>query len=167
MPDSLTGLAYRGAVASGPVPRLAAWVAERAGWRRYVLALLLGALAAAAMPPVDIVPVLVVSFGGLVWLLDGAQSKRGAFLLGWCYGFGFFVAGLYWIGIALLVDISRFWWLLPFGITGLPAFFSFYTGFALLACYWLRPRGVARIFALAVAWTAAEWARGHALTGFP
>ena len=167
MPDSLTGLVFRGAVASGPVSRLAAWVAERAGWRRYCLALLLGALAAAAMPPVDIVPVLVVSFSGLVWLLDGAQSKRGAFLLGWCYGFGFFVAGLYWIGIALLTDVARFWWLLPFGVMGLPAFFAFYTGFALLACHWLRPRGVARIFALAVAWTAAEWVRGHALTGFP
>ncbi len=41
---------------SGRPQRFASWLGELAGWRRYLVAFLLGALAAAALPPVDVVP---------------------------------------------------------------------------------------------------------------
>jgi apolipoprotein N-acyltransferase len=134
-------------------------------------AFLLGALAMAALPPVDLTPLLAVSFTGLVWLADGARRPREAFGLGWSFGLGFFVAGLYWIAAALFVDIGQFWWLVPFAVLGLPAALAFFTGFALLAahllCRGLRWRGVARVLTLAVCWCVAEWLRGHILTGLP
>ena len=34
------------------------------GWRRWLLALLLGATAAAALPPLHLLPLLVVAFSG-------------------------------------------------------------------------------------------------------
>jgi apolipoprotein N-acyltransferase len=37
----------------------------------------------------------------------------------------------------------------------------------MLAYHWIGARGVGRAFALALVWTAAEWLRGHILTGFP
>ena len=49
------------------------------GWRRRLLSFVLGALAAAAQSPVHLLPILPVSFCGLVWLLDGAQTRREAF----------------------------------------------------------------------------------------
>jgi apolipoprotein N-acyltransferase len=127
----------------------------------------LGALAAAALPPVDIVPVLFVSFTGILWLADGNRSLRGAFALGWSFGFGFFVAGLYWIAIALLVDAARFWWLLPFAAMGLPALFAIYTGLAFAACHLAGGGGMRRVLAFAVAWTVAEYLRSTLFTGFP
>jgi apolipoprotein N-acyltransferase len=151
--------------------RLALAMAALSGWRRYGLAFLLGAAAAAAMPPVDLAPMLAVAFPGLLWLDDGSTTPAGSFALGWVFGFGFFVAGLYWIAGALFVDIARFWWLVPFAVAGLPALFAFYVGMALLAVHCaarqLKLPPTARVFAFAIAWSAAEWVRGHALTGFP
>jgi apolipoprotein N-acyltransferase len=171
MPDAPAGLAFRAVGPLAPLQRAALWCAELSGWRRYLVALLLGVLAAAALSPVDLTPVLAVSMSGLVWLEDGSASRRGALLLGWSFGFGFFVAGLYWIAAALFVDIARFWWLLPFAVIALPAGLALFSALALLATHEARERfrltGTPRILVLAAAWAVAEYARGHVLTGFP
>jgi apolipoprotein N-acyltransferase len=154
-----------------PLQGCASWTVGLTGWRRYPYAMLMGALAAAALPPVDLTPILLVSFTSLIWLSDAGNRRGDAFFLGWCFGFGFFVAGLYWIGAALLVDISAFWWLMPFAVLGIPAGLALFTGAALLAANEARRvfrlRGTSRILAVAIAWCVMEWLRGHILTGFP
>jgi apolipoprotein N-acyltransferase len=154
-----------------PLCRLAQDVAALTGWRRYGLAFLLGVVAAAAMPPVDLTPLLAIAFPGLLWLDDGSAGPGASFRLGWVFGFGFFLAGLYWIAAALFVDIAQFWWLVPFAGAGLPAGFAIYIGLALFAVSLtvrtLRLPAAARVFAFAIAWSLAEWARGHAFTGLP
>jgi apolipoprotein N-acyltransferase len=154
-----------------PLQRCAGWLASLSGWRRHLAAVLLGALAAAALPPVDLTPVLLISFVGLIWLCDGSAGFAAAFALGWSFGFGFFLAGLYWIAAALFVDISSFWWLVPFAVAGVPAGLAIYTGAACCAsyalCRWFRLGGTSRILVLAALWVGAEWLRGHVLTGFP
>jgi apolipoprotein N-acyltransferase len=164
-------LAFRTAGPLSPLQRVALVTAGLVGWRRQVAAILLGALAATALPPFDAVPVLLVAFPGLVWLEDGSADWRTSFAIGWSFGFGFFVAGLYWIGAALLVDAARFGWLLPFAVLGVPAGLGIFTGAALVACHVICHRGniggTARILVFAVAWTGAEYLRGHVLTGFP
>jgi apolipoprotein N-acyltransferase len=146
-------------------------VVALAGWRRYGLAVLLGALAAAALPPVDMTPILLVSFGGLVWLADGNRNGRAAFALGWWFGFGFFAAGLYWIGVALTVDWAAFWWLFPIAEIAIPAGLAIFTGLTLwlsdLASRVFRLSGTGRVCALAVSWVVFEYVRGHVFTGFP
>src|SRR5258708_10026771 len=128
-------------------------------------------LAAAALSPVDMTPLLVIAFSGLVWLMDGCIGRRDAVLGGWTLGFGFVLAGLSWISAALLVDIAQFWWLVPLALLGVPAGFAIFTALAVLAAHEATRRfgllGSARILVLAVAWVAAEWLRGHILTGFP
>jgi apolipoprotein N-acyltransferase len=151
-----------------PGPRvLAAFLAAATGWRRRGLAALFGALATVAMPPAYGVPLLLLAVPGLLWLLDGVTSRRAAFALGWWFGFSHFVFGLYWISFALLVDIGRFWWLMPVAVAGLPAVLAVYLGLVTLAVWSLPVRGLARVVAFAVAWTVAEWLRGHLFTGFP
>ena len=154
-----------------PLCRLAHRLAVLSGWRRYGLAFLLGACATATLPPVDLTPLLLVAFTGLLWLDDGSTGPWASFRLGCAFGFGFFISGLYWIAAALFVDIASFWWLVPIAAAGLPAAFALYVGAAMLATNLavrnLRLPGTARIFAFAVAWTIAEWARGHAFTGLP
>jgi apolipoprotein N-acyltransferase len=58
------------------------------------------------LPPLHLVPLLIPAFTGLLWLIDGAARRREAALLGWSFGFGHMLTGLYWIGIAFLVDSS-------------------------------------------------------------
>lgn len=151
---------------------LAKRVAGVRGWRRALTAIALGAAAATAQPPLHLYPALVVAFTGLVWLLEGAGGRRHAFIDGWLFGVGYFVAGLYWVSGALLVDAARFAWLIPFAVLGLSFGFAVFVGAATLLVHLLRPPqafpgGVSRVCALAAAWTFMEWMRGWMLTGFP
>jgi apolipoprotein N-acyltransferase len=142
------------------------------GWRRAGIAFLAGAISALAMAPFNAWPVLFITFPVLVWLLDGTASGRwsGAFAaagVGWCFGFGYFVAGLYWIGYAFLVDAKTFGWLLPIAVSGLPAYLALFTALGLAAARLIWVRGAERVLALAAMLTIAEWLRGHLLSGFP
>jgi len=154
---SLAALAYRVVLASG--------------WQRRLIAAGAGALSSLAMAPYDLWPLLFITLPVFVWLLDGAGAGRAgwisAFASGWWFGFGYFVAGLYWVGMAFLVQADRFAWLMPFAVVGLPAYLAFYTGFGAVLARLLWAPGARRIFAFALAMTVAEWLRGHLLTGFP
>jgi apolipoprotein N-acyltransferase len=165
-------LALRGSAGpAAPLQRCALWFAGLKGWRRHAAALCLGALAAGSLPPIDVTPVLLISFPGLIWLADGSGGFIAACALGWSFGFGFFVAGLYWIAAALFVDIAQFWWLVPFAVMGLPAGLAVFTAAALGVSHilqrLLRLGGTGRILAFVSCWALAEWLRGHVLTGFP
>jgi apolipoprotein N-acyltransferase len=154
------------------ITRLAHWIVLSWGWRRALVALAAGACSALAMPPVDAWPVLFLTLPVLVWLADGAAGGRlggipGAAIAGWWFGFGYHLAGLYWVGHAFLVDAKTFGWLLPFAVTALPAGMACYTALGLALARMLWTRGPGRLIALAVALTVTEWLRGFLFTGFP
>lgn len=146
--------------------------AAPARWRA-VVALLAGALSALAMPPFGLWPVLALTLPALVLLIDATAAlppRRGlaaAFATGWLFGLGYFLAGLWWIGEAFLVQADAFLWLMPIAVIGLPAYLALFTGLgcALARLAWMR--GPGRILAFAVALTLTEGLRGTLLTGFP
>lgn len=159
-------------------------VAERVilaeGWRRRAVAFVAGALGALAMAPFDLFPALLAPMVVGVWLLDGASETAGArrgalsfaalraaFGAGWWLGFGYFLAGLWWLGAAFLVEADKFAWALPLGVVGLPIILAIFTGagFTLARVLW-RP-GSGRVLIFAAALTASELARGLLFTGFP
>jgi apolipoprotein N-acyltransferase len=142
------------------------------GWRRAAIAFMAGAASTLALAPFGAWPVLFLTFPILVWLIDGSADGRfggvlAACMAGWWFGFGYFLAGLYWIGIAFLVDAPTFGWLMPFAVAGLPAGLALFTAGGAGLARFLWTRGPLRILALAVTLTAVEWLRGHVLTGFP
>lgn len=147
--------------------RLSDWIAGLAGWRRTLLALVAGALSVLALPPFNIWPVLFLALPVLVLLVEGAGSWWRAFVAGWWWSLGHFIAGVYWIGIALMVDPERFAWMLPFTAVGLPAVFALFPATALALGRALGRRGVPLLVALSGLWILGEFARGHVLTGFP
>ena len=159
----------RSAPAGAPpaIARLAERLATLRGWRRWSTALLLGLAAVLALPPVSAAPILVLVLPALLWLLDGAESRRAAFAIGFWFGLGHFTLSLYWISFALGVDIGRFFYMLPLTVLGLPFLLALFMGLGTLVARLLPWHGLARPLALAVGWTAAEWLRGHAFTGFP
>lgn len=142
------------------------------GWRRALIAFLAGGVSTLALAPTNFWPLLFFTFAILVWLIDGCGGGRyggalAAAATGWWFGFGYFLTGLYWVGNAFLVDAKIFGWLLPFAVTLLPAGLALFTGLGVALARLMWTRGPARILALAVALTVAEWLRGHVLTGFP
>jgi len=155
--------------------RAATWVASLTGARRAIFAALLGAASVLAFAPIHAWPVLFLTLGPLMWLLDGCHEQHSspivrlkcAGLVGFWFGFGYFLAGLYWIAEAFLVEPWRNGWLIPCVMTAMPGGMAlfFAAACALAMALWLP--GVGRIFALAIALGLAEYARGHLLTGLP
>jgi apolipoprotein N-acyltransferase len=138
------------------------------GWRRVLIAVLCGMLAALALPPLGFWPALLIAFPVLVLLLDGAARRpRSGFSAGWSFGIGYFIAAFHWIGFAFLVEAETYLWMMPFAVGGLAAAMAVYWGLAGMIAARLWPNGVARLFLLAALIALAELARGHLLTGFP
>jgi apolipoprotein N-acyltransferase len=163
---------------------IAATVILASGWRRCLIAFAAGATGAVAMAPFNFFPVLFISMPVAVWLIDGCAEVRKkpagrkvylglpmaplrAFSAGWWWGFGYFVAGLWWLGAAFLVDADEFAWALPLGVAGLPAALAIFPGLGFMLARLIWSRGAGRLLAFAAGLSLAEWLRGHVLTGFP
>ena len=73
------------------------------GWRADVAMLLVGAIAALALPPVHLVVVLALCFPILMGMIDAAPDWRGAARRGFMFGLGLHTAGLYWLTDAIML----------------------------------------------------------------
>jgi apolipoprotein N-acyltransferase len=137
-----------------------------AGWRADLAAAVLGALAAAALPPVSIVPVLLVSVPGLLALIDGSPNWRVALRRGFWFGFGHHLFGLYWITEAILIESAHYWWLVPLAVPALSALLALFIALPCALCRLAMP-GWRRAVLLAGLWVLADLARQFIGTGFP
>ncbi len=163
---------------------LAASIILATGWRRRLIALAAGATGALAMAPFNFFPALAIPMTVAVWLIDGCAETRQmppwrrvrlslspalwrAFGVGWWWGFGYFLAGLWWLGAAFLVEADEFAWALPLGVVGVPALLAIFPGLGFVIARLIWTPGAGRLFALSAGLSFAEWLRGHALTGFP
>lgn len=161
--------------------RLGDAVTLSSGWRRRLIAFCAGAIGVLALPPIGLFPLLAVPMAASVWLIDGTIGKsvhasatrmrisaaREAATVGWWLGFGYFLAGLWWLGAAFLVEADQFAWALPLGVVGLPAALALFTaiGFGAARLIWFG--NAARVLALAAGIGFAEWLRSTIFTGFP
>lgn len=141
-------------------------LARLAGWRADLAALALGGLAALALPPVHLVPILLICLPGLSLLLDATTTQAEAGRRGWWFGFGLNVAGLYWITEAVLFEASRYWWLVPLAVPALAAVLAVFIALPAWLARYARP-GFRRLVAFAAAWTLLDIARQFVATGFP
>nr|WP_245514891.1 apolipoprotein N-acyltransferase [Jiella endophytica] len=158
----------------GFVERLAGRVMLLEGLPRVLAAVGAGAVAALALPPLDFPAAAFIAFPLLVWLLDGIGARPGLirtlladFWIGWLFGFGYFVAGLWWLGSAMLVDAAAFAVFIPFAVLGLPAVLAVYFGLATMLARRFWSDSASRILVLAASFGLFEWLRSFVLTGFP
>jgi apolipoprotein N-acyltransferase len=142
------------------------WLRSAAGWRADLAAGVLGALSAAALPPVHAIPMLLLAVPGLLLLIGAAPRARVAFRRGFWFGFGHHLFGLYWITEAILVEAAHFWWLVPFAVPGLAAVLAIFIAIP-CAMAWRAPAGLSRVLVFAGAWTLFDMARQFVATGFP
>jgi apolipoprotein N-acyltransferase len=163
------------------IAALADRVKDLDGWRCRATAVVAGAASVLALAPFFVWPILWFTLPALVWLTDGAIARgtrtadsrwyrrpvAAAAETGWWFGFGYFLAGLFWIGEAFLVDADSFAFLMPFAVLLMPAGLALFhaAAMALATPFWRT--GVYRVLMLALSLSAMEWLRGHILSGFP
>ena len=137
-----------------------------AGWRADLASAGLGAVSAAALPPVYAIPVLLVCVPGLLALINGARGWAGALRRGFVFGLCHHILGLYWITEAILIESARYWWLVPLAVPALSALMALFIAAACAGCR-LAPAGWHRVMLFGGLWTLADLARQFIGTGFP
>lgn len=142
----------------------------------FLVCAVLGALAVLGHAPLYIWPAFAACLS-LFWVhLDALAFKsprpgHAAFWAGWALGFGYFLAGLYWVASAFLTRGGGYVWLAPLGVLLMPAGLAFFWALAavtyarLVRCVAMGPALRACSFALIL--FIAELLRGHILSGFP
>ncbi|HYI82227.1 MAG TPA: apolipoprotein N-acyltransferase [Acetobacteraceae bacterium] len=124
-----------------------------------------GLLSALALPPVHAVPVLL-AFPGLLTLAAAARNAKSAAFLGFVWGWGHHLAGIYWVTHAILTDLETWWWLVPIAAPALAIPLALFVVPPVLAARAL-PAGWPRVLGFAGVWVFSEMARGVLFTGFP
>ncbi|MEZ5953689.1 MAG: apolipoprotein N-acyltransferase [Hyphomonas sp.] len=163
-----TAVRSHGFTALGPLHEA---FARLTGWAAAGTALLLGAFSAVAFAPFHFSAVLVISFTGLIWMIDGARGHRrwgrAVFLRTWAFGVGFFLISMHWTAEPFLVEPEKhaiFLWmpliLLPGGMAIIWGAFG-----AMAGAFWSS--SPSRVFVFAFFFALAEFARGHLFGGFP
>jgi apolipoprotein N-acyltransferase len=134
---------------------------------RLVLALIAGALLAAAFAPLNFWLFGVLSPAVLMWLWQGVRPREGA-RLGFWFTFATFAAGTYWLYISIHGFGNAPVWIafaLMLGLVGIMALYHAALGYAVAR--WLPGAGPVRLLvALPAAWLLVEWWRGWFLSGF-
>ena len=153
------------------VMRPRAWLAARRGWRHRLYLVLAGGLSALSMAPLHFWPALMVGLCVFLWSLDGARRTdrpvRSAFLRGFLFGFGLFLAGTFWIAFAFITRGPGYGALVPVALPGFAALLAIFWGLAGLLYVRLAQRSEWRVLVFAAVITLTEGVRGHLFGGLP
>lgn len=140
----------------------------RPRWYAPLTALLAGLAAGLAHPPFGLI-IGLLGYAVLLLRLETVSDRprRAAFLMGWLAGLGYFGLSTWWIAEPFLVDVAIHGWMAPFAVVLMGGGLALFWGAAGLAYRWLRPRSAWKPLVFAGCFAAAEWLRGHVLTGLP
>ncbi|WP_417476609.1 apolipoprotein N-acyltransferase [Maricaulis sp.] len=151
--------------------RLRTRIAAASGWRLALILLTGGALSALAMAPVFAWPILIPTLAVLLWTVDGARRRpkplRAAFVRGFLFGFGYFLAGMFWLAYAFINRGPEYIPLIPIAVPALAALLAAFWGGAMAAYALLAQRSEWRVLVFAVCIAVFEWLRGHMFGGLP
>lgn len=100
-------------------------------------------------------------------LSAGAWSPRQQGAIGWALGLGYFAHGLFWIIEPFQIDVARHGWMAPFALLFLAGGLALFWGAAFWGGARLGRTATARVWALVLLWTLAEFSRAYLFTGFP
>jgi apolipoprotein N-acyltransferase len=151
--------------------KLRARVGALNGWQAALLLFLAGAVSALAMAPYHVWPLLAVGLIVLMWSVDRAhgmgQGLKSAFFRGFMFGFGYFLAGTFWLSFAFITRGPEFIPLIPLALPLFSGFLALYWGGAMVLYKALRHRSEWRILGFAASIALFEWIRAHLFSGLP
>jgi len=96
---------------------------------------ILGFFTSFSFSPYNFTFINFLTFPVLLYLLNVGKkfklNNKYFFLIGWFFGFGYFLSGLYWISISLTYE-EIFRYLIPFAVILVPAFLAIFYGISTL-----------------------------------
>jgi apolipoprotein N-acyltransferase len=131
-----------------------------------LLIFITGCLSALAFPPIFLFPFWILSICILLNYIFNAQSFKSAFTIGLLWGFGHFLAGLYWVANGPATYAEEFWWAIPLALFGIPFELAFFVAF-ISGISWLFRQSRSFTIYFVLFWVLFEWIREWIFTGFP
>ena len=92
--------------------------------------------------------------------------RKNLFLLGYTFGFGFYLSGVFWISNSLTFDPS-FKLLIPFAIILIPLFLGLFTAITTLLVGQYLSYNFSSVLLFSGSFALSDYVRGKILTGFP
>ena len=124
-----------------------------------------GAIVGLSFAPLHIFPA-IIGLSVLLSKITHSTSIKQAFKYGYIFGFGLFLALLYWIAIGVSVYAEKFWWAIPFALFGLPLIMAFFPAFVSACSFQFRDSKYAHIV-FCIIWVFFEWLSSWIFTGLP
>jgi apolipoprotein N-acyltransferase len=167
--DSSLNLRRRRKPAVAPDPALRG---TRPGLTALAVAALAGGLSLFSFEPFGWWPIQFLSLAYLFYQAGMGSSVRRATLLGWAFGFGWSVAGMHWLYVAMTRYGGLAAPLAALGVVLLGLYMGLFGASAAGVAAWLRKRWTLPVPAFLllvfpVCWGVSEWMRGWVFTGFP
>ena len=134
-----------------------------------VILFLLGVFSSFSLPPYNYFFVNFITFPFLFYILVNSlnQNLINNFLIGWIYGFGFFLSNLYWISNSLKFD-ENFKNLIYLSIVLIPFLLSLFYGlFSYLLKFFNLKMDFCSILIFSLTFSIIEYIRGTIFGGFP
>jgi len=129
----------------------------------------LGIISSFSLPPYNFFFLNFLTFPGLLIFLlsNSSKNKWKSFLIGWLFGFGYFISNIYWIMNSLRFE-ETFLLLMPIALLLIPLFLGLFYGFATFTSSFLKlDKDYSSILMFAAIFSFIEFLRGHVLGGFP
>ena len=136
----------------------------------WLLPFAIGLITSFSLPPYNFIFINFITFPILLFIvfeLRKYEKKLTFFIIGWLFGFGYFLSSLYWITYSLThQDIFKI--LIPFALILIPAFLAIFYGLLILLLYKLdTKKRLTSILIFSLIFSIIEYLRGSILTGFP
>jgi apolipoprotein N-acyltransferase len=106
-----------------------------------------------------------ISFYILLRFTETTKKKCKAFLIGYCFGFSYFLSSLFWVSKGFdCVGLGNYGYIAVFILAGYLAIFPAFSCF--FSKYFDLSRGIF-IYSFGALWSLSEYVRGFLFTGFP
>ncbi len=143
----------------------------------YLLPFLLGSLTVFSFQPFNFSFINFILLPTLFFLIVYVKKKsksvyrkkpfkKNLFIVGYIFGFGFYLSGIFWIAYSLTFDDS-FKYLIPFAVILIPLFLSLFVGLMTLVIGRFLSYNFSSLLLFSGSFALSDYIRGKILTGFP
>lgn len=99
-------------------------------------------------------------------VISRCKTRKEAIINTLIFGCSYYIFSLHWIVNSLLIDIKRWWFVIPFEITLIPLCFSLYYLLITIPFFYIKKKKYSFIF-FSLLWILAEYLKSVLFTGFP
>ena len=135
----------------------------------YSIPILLGVLTSFSLPPYNFFFLNFITFPlFFIFFISNFQKKKWkSFIIGWSFGFGYFISNIYWVTNSLTFE-EIFKPLIPVALISIPLFLGLFYGLATyIFSFFNLDKNYSSILIFSLILSTIEFIRGTILSGFP